>query len=109
MTKRKILGITAAWFLLTGSAVASDDGKITFATEVNSCIAEVNDRADYNDATRVRHTVIEVKNTFTGYVLSIDTDVFTKSGEAAVRQYTSYCVAKGDGKPVRFRIERISG
>ena len=112
MTKRQqLLAAAAATALLSigGPALASDNGNISFEREVNSCIAEINDHANYNDATRVRHLVVEVKNTFVGYVLTIDTEVFTNSDEIAVREYASYCVAKGDDKPVRFRIDKISG
>lgn len=103
----KLLGTAAVLSLLAAPALAADD--ITFAKEVDSCIAEINDRADYNDATRVRHTVIEVKNTFSGYVLSIATDVFAASDDIAIREYATYCVAKGDARPKKFSIDRVSG
>ena len=110
MTKRNcLLSTAAALLLLAGPAAASDNGRITFAKEIESCIAEINDRADYNDATRIRHTVVEVKNTFAGYVLSIATDVFTDSDVTAVREYESYCVAKGDAKPKKFSINSVTG
>ena len=110
ITRLQILIAAAATALLAfgGSALATDYVNFTFKREVNSCIAEINDRANYDDATRVRHTVVEVKNTFAGYVLTIDTDVFTKSTESAVREYASYCVAKDDAKPSKFSINRIS-
>ena len=109
--QQQILAVAAAITLLTigGPVAASDNGDIKFAREVNSCIAEVNDHANYNDATRVRHIVVEIKNTFRGYVLTIDTSVYRKSDDTAIREYASYCVAKGDGKPVKFRINEISG
>ncbi len=109
--QQQILTVAAAITLFTigGPVAASDNDNIKFAREVNSCIAEINDHANYNDATRVRHIVVAIKNTFIGYVLTIDTDVFTQSDEIAVREYASYCVAKGDDKPVKFRIDEISG
>lgn len=112
MTKRQQLTTAATslfLFLSGGAATAADDAGISFAREVDTCIAQVNEHADYNDATRVRHTVVEIKNTFAGYVLAIDTDVFADSGEVAVREYASYCVAKGASKPKRFSIDKVSG
>lgn len=110
MTSSQRLITVAAALLLSGtSAIASGEDNITFAREVDSCIAEVNDHADYNDATRVRHTVVEIKNTFAGYVLSIDTAVFSDSDDIAIREYSSYCVAKGDSKPRKFSIDKVSG
>ncbi len=112
MFKRQQLLSTAAvtaLFLIGAPALAADGAKISFQKEVDACIAEINNNVDYENATRIRHTVVKLKNTFAGYVLAIDTDVFTKSDESAVREYASYCVAKGEGKPSRFRIDRKSG
>ena len=108
--QQQILAVAAAITLLTiaGPAAASDNNKIAFEREVNSCIAEISDHANYNDATRVRHTVVKVKQTSIGYVFRIGTLVFTDSDEIAVREYASYCVARGDDKPVKFRIREIS-
>ncbi|MDX1406029.1 MAG: hypothetical protein R3192_15905 [Woeseiaceae bacterium] len=109
MFKRVLLGSAVLLTLLAGAAKASEDGKPGFAREIDSCIAEINHRADYDNATRVRHTVVEVKNTFAGYVLAISTDVFSKAQENAIREYRSYCVAKGTAKPKKFSIDRVDG
>jgi len=108
--QQQILAVAAAITLLTigGSALAAYNDNLAIEREVNSCIAEISDHANYNDATRVRHFVVKIKNSFRGYVLTIDTNVFTNSDDIAARKYTSYCVAKGDDKPVKFRIDEIS-
>ena len=111
MTNRQqLITAAAATILLSigGPAAASDDADIAFESEVNSCIAEINVHVNYTDATRVRHTVIKVKNTFIGYVFTIDTDVFANSDSETIREYASYCVAKGQNKPVKFRIDETS-
>ena len=103
--------ITATAFLLLsgGSAIASDDYDVAFAKEVDACLAAVNEQVDYDDATRVRHNVVELQNTFSGYVLAIDTQVFTDTDEIAVREYASKCIAKDDGKPRKFSINKVKG
>jgi hypothetical protein len=111
MTKRQdLLTAAAATALLSigGTALAAYDDNLAIEREVKSCIAEINDYANYTDATRVRHFVVKIKNSFRGHVLTIDTQVFTNSDEISTRKYASYCVAKGDGKPVKFRIDDIS-
>ena len=110
INRQQILTTAAAITLLTigAPAAASDNGKLAYDSEVNSCVAEVGNHANYNDATRVRHTVVKIENTFIGYVLTIDTDVFANSDEIAIREYASYCIAKGDDKPLKFRIREIS-
>ena len=56
-----------------------------------------------------QHDVVELKNTFSGYVLEIETKVFGDSGDIAVRQYSSHCVARDDNAPRKFSIEEVSG
>jgi len=91
-------------FTIGGPASATDNEKLAYDSEVKSCIVEVGEHANYDDATRVRHTVVKIKNTTIGYVFRIGTSVFTDSDEIAVREYASYCVARDDDKPVKFRI-----
>ena len=109
--QQQILTVATAIALLTigGPAAASDNDNKAFESELNSCIAEVNDQANYNDATRVRHNVVEIERIRRRFVFRINTNVFTKSDEIAIREYASYCVARGDAKPVKFRIDEISG
>ena len=118
INQSQILTVAAAITLLTigGPAAASDNEKLPYDSEVNSCVAEVGNHGNYNDATRVRHTVLRVKRrpgigprVGIGYVFTIDTSVFTDSDEIAVSEYASYCVARGDQTPVKFKIEEVSG
>ena len=112
MTKRKKLisiGLTAlSLFAVGGQAAASDQEKIAYQDEVNSCIAEVADFADYEDAVRVRHTVVRTKRTRLGHVFTIDTSVFAEADGDAIREYASYCVVRGTKKPARFDISEKS-
>lgn len=112
MTKQQQILTAAATITLLifgGPAAASDNVKLAYASEVKTCVTEVGDHVNYKDATRVRHTVIKRKRTRIGYVFTIDTSIFTDSYEIAVREYASYCVARGDDKPLKFRIDEISG
>jgi hypothetical protein len=111
INRSQILTAATALTLLffAGTAAASGIGKLTYASEIKSCIAEVGERANYEDASIVRHMVVLKKQTGIGYVFTIDTSVFTDSDETAVRRYASYCVARDDDTPVKFRISQISG
>lgn len=111
ISRPKILTAATAITLLVlgGTAAASDNGKLAYDSEVKSCIAEVGDRANYEDATRVQHTVIKRKRTRIGYVFTIATSVFTDSDDKATREYDSYCVARGDDTLVKFVIDEVSG
>jgi glutathione synthase/RimK-type ligase-like ATP-grasp enzyme len=91
-------------FLIGGQAVASDVDRIAYDSEVKSCVVEIGDHANYENATRVRHTVLDVRRRLNGYILAIDTAVFTQSNEVATREYVTVCSARGDSKPFRFNI-----
>jgi len=102
--------ITFAMITLgASSAIAYEDHDVAFSQEANNCIAAVNEKANYDHAGRIKHDVTELKNTFSGYVLSIDTRVYSEDDESLVRRYSSHCVAKGDEQPRRFKITRVNG
>lgn len=107
-TKLQLITAATALALSCGNVMASGDEGVAFASEVNACIAAVNDHVDYDNAVRVRHSVTELKNTFSGYVLDIQTDVFTGSDEIAAKEYSSHCIAKGAEKPRKFSIDETS-
>ena len=99
---------TITLLIFGGPAAASDNIKPAYASDVKTCIAEVGDHANYEGATRVLHNVVIKKRPAIGYVFTIDTSVYTKSDDIAVREYASYCVSRGDDKLVKFRIGEAS-
>jgi len=109
MTKRSHL-LTAAATAITllafgGTANADENADIT--DEVTTCIAEVAGHANYEDATLVRHLVTKQRRSRRGYVLTIDTSVFT-DGDDAIREYASFCISRGANKLVKFTIDEVS-
>jgi hypothetical protein len=90
--------------LFAGQAVASNQGGYEFDNEIEACVAEVGEHANYGDAVRVQHKIVKVKRALLGYALTIDTAVYSESDDAAIRAYATYCVANGNNKPLRFRI-----
>ncbi len=104
-----ILAAAAAITLVTvGGAASAANTKVPYAKEVQSCVAEVGRHANYDEATRIRHTIVIVKETRMRYVFTIGTSVFTDSDVTPAREYTAYCVARGNGTPLKFRIEGSS-
>jgi len=86
---------------LNTQAYAEGESQFPFASEVDSCIAAVNANLDLETASRVRHLVKQQDRTGQGYAFAIETSVF--SGDAEKR-YETYCVARGDNAPSKFRI-----
>lgn len=94
----------AALIVLAGPASAANNEWTGIEAEINSCVAAVADHADYSDATRVRHTVVDVKERIVGYKLTIETSIFTDSADVAIREYATSCVVNGNRGPIRFVI-----
>lgn len=69
---------------------------------IESCLAQLSDRLNLDDATRVRHLVNLRQTTGIGKVMEIDTAVYLPG---RVRSYSTYCVADGSNVPVKFRFE----
>jgi len=89
----------------TGGNAMAGSAELKFAEELDSCIAAVTGNLDLRSANRVRHVVTAKDRTGIGYVLIIETSVFSGATE---RSYETYCVAKGDREPVKFRIAEIA-
>ena len=109
--KQQILSAATAitLFAIAAPAAAGDISDEPYRSEIKSCIAEVANNANYADATRVRHTVIEKRRSRRGYVYTIDTSVFTDSDDLATREYASYCIARGEDTLVKFTIDEVAG
>jgi hypothetical protein len=90
---------------MTGLSSAATASELKFADEVDSCIAAVTSTLDLSDADRVRHIVTEKNHTGIGYVLTIETSVYSTDSE---KSYEAYCVADGTRAPVKFRIHEVS-
>lgn len=100
---------TAIALLITGGpGQASDNKKLKYDSAVKSCTGEINDKADYSGATRVRHMVVLTKKYGGRYVFTIGTEIFTDSDEVAAREYASHCIAAGEDKLIRFKINDVS-
>ena len=73
--------------------------------DVDLCVAEIQAHADYTDAGRVRHEVESSKRRTVGYLLKINTTVYSEGDDKAIREYTAVCVVTGGKKPLKFSIK----
>ncbi len=94
----------AALFILAGQASAAEGSWQEIETEINSCVAAIAEHANYDDATHVRHTVVGVKERTVGYKLTIETSIYSDTGDAAIREYATSCVVNGNNAPMKFSI-----
>lgn len=98
----KVLAVIAA-VALTGPAAAVQAWSEIDA-EIRSCVTSVGEHASYDDATRVRHAVVDVKERTVGYKLTIETSLYNQDSEIAIRQYATSCVVNGNNAPMQFSI-----
>ena len=97
-----MVSIAALGFATQVNAANVDEVK--YDSEVRSCVAEIRNHVDYAGASRVRHDVTLVKPKLVGYVMKIDTAIYTDAEGGPVREFATYCVVNGDHKPLKFEI-----
>lgn len=100
---KSILGL-ATILLFAGQASAAQQEWTEIDAEIESCVAAVADNANYDDATRVKHAVVGVKERTVGYKLTIETSLYNENTEGAIREYATSCVVNGSNAPLQFSI-----
>ncbi len=98
-----VLGLT-----FSGYARAADLADIGLEHEVNACVAEVRDHADFANAVRVRHDVVAIERRIVGYTMNITTSVYGNADSEAIREYVTTCIVNGNNKPLKFTIAKVS-
>lgn len=98
-------GIAATAVVLVGGAFANAAPVSTiYDEEVRSCVEQMGEHANYDDATRVRHNIVLLEESRLRYKFTIGTSVFTDSDDTAARKYKALCVVYGGGTPLKFRF-----
>lgn len=104
---RGFLGV-AMLLSMSGQASAAQQEWTEIDAEVRSCVAAVAEHANYDDATRVKHAVVGVKERTVGYKLTIETSLYDDNGEIAIREYATSCIVNGNNAPLQFAISESS-
>jgi len=88
-----------------GAATVAESG---VEDEVNSCVAEVRERMDYNEVTRVLHDVVAIERRTVGYTLKISTSLYGEAEGKVIRAYATTCIVNGNNKPLKFTFSETS-
>lgn len=107
LISNSLLGLVAM-MSFTAQAGVTEQEWTGIEAEVRSCVAKVADTANYDNATRVRHAVVDVKERTVGYKLTIETSLYNEQGEAPIRAYASSCVVNGNNQPLQFSIDETN-
>lgn len=91
--------------LAAGTAVAQpgyDD--LAPQSTVRTCVDQIAEQANFEDAGRVRHEVESRVRRVSGHTLMIDTLVFDESGERLIRAYATKCAVARNNNTQLFTI-----
>ena len=97
--------IATVSLFVSASALGSDlVPEIAPRHQVDSCVAEISNYADFSDATRVYHDVKSRQRRTIGHTLRINTRVYGEVEDEVIREYATKCVVGTEDKPTRFTI-----
>ena len=86
-------------------AVASPNAESRVDRQIQACVDEIREHADYAAASRIVHSVSRLnQRNAVELEIKVETAVFATDAEAAVREYRVSCVTASLGDVVRFRI-----
>ena len=106
---KPLFAITLMGLMALSATAEADFGYPDVAPQdkIDLCVAEIGERADYGDASYVRHEVESKPRMSVGHTLRISTQVLDASDGHVLREYRTLCaVADRDeaAEPVLFRI-----
>ncbi len=112
-THRLLIHTVVALFGVSAdnAAIASlPDDEQDLAQSVQACLSEINDRADYSTASRVRHWVHDIRQTRrTRMRIRIETTVYARHSGEAREEYVTSCLIAGPDHVLDFRISTKHG
>jgi len=103
-----LIALTALGLFFSGTAMANDlFTEVAPQHQVESCVAEISDYANYDDAKLVRHHVESKQRRTIGHILRIDTRVYGDTEDEVIREYATKCVVGISEKPLKFTIREL--
>ena len=75
-------------------------------SSVESCLAEVNNKADFSAAGSVRHDIETEQRRVSGHTMRIRTQVIGIDGDTVVREYATHCAINDSDEIKRFTMRR---
>ena len=96
--------------LIISSSAFAQTGNLEQPPEssIKQCVAEIGEKANYNNASRVRHIVDFKERRVSGHNFYIDTIVFGVDGSEVIREYATVCAISDEAETKRFKIKEKS-
>ena len=90
-------------------AVASSNAESRVDRQIQACVDEIREHADYAAAKRIVHSVSRLnQRNAVELEIKVETAVYATNADAAVREYRVSCVTASLGDVVRFRINLLT-
>jgi hypothetical protein len=77
-------------------------------SSINLCVAQIGEKANYEDAVRVRHEVDSKARRISGHKIYVTTTVFGVDGDDAIREYATVCSVSDESETRKFKIKEKS-
>jgi len=74
-------------------------------SSVDSCVAQIAEQANYEDAVRVRHQVDSKARRISGHKIYVTTTVFGVDGDDAIREYATVCSISDKAETKKFKFK----
>lgn len=107
MNRKTALSLTLVGLFVANVAFALPDFSSEAPQEsIDTCIAEVDNKADFTDAASVVHNVQTEDRRVSGHKLRIQTLVIAEDGETVIREYAAACAIDNEADIRRFQIRQ---
>ena len=108
MKNRKLIAALAfAGLTISAGAQAAGFYAIASDRQIQQCVTEIGNQADYSGAARVEHNVLSEERRTVGYILTIDTTIYSETEGDVIREYATKCVVAAGEEPLRFTIRQL--
>ena len=98
------LALMGMFFATTAAQADFGNPDIASQEKIDLCVAEIDERANYDEANYVRHEVQSKARATIGYTLNISTMVYDESEGQLIREYRTLCAVSKRPEPVAFKM-----
>lgn len=98
------LTLTGLFFMVASAQADYGYPEVAPQEKIDLCVAEIAERANYEEADHVRHEVTSRARATIGYTLNINTLVYGEDDGQLIREYRTTCAVSNRPEPVAFKI-----
>jgi hypothetical protein len=106
MSTKTMISLALTGLFFTVAAAEAGYGYLDEAPpeKIDLCVAAIDEQANYEDASYVRHEVESRARATVGHKLKISTQVYDEVDGQLIREYRTLCAVSNRPEPVAFRM-----